>query len=517
MKILLTLILSNLFFFSAFHAQFIENKGQVLDKEENLHPEVNYYYEIQNSAIYFLENKLVYTFTEIESINEKLFENDKKSLDSIKKLRGATTHRLDMEFIGANSNIEIEKGTKLDGDIHFYLNKRNGIRDVGSYESIKYKNIYNNIDLVFYHLPTGIKYDFILHKGANIGDIKINYIGAKDIILENGKIIIKTDFKDLEEEIPLSFINGNKTEIVDVKYSLDQDGIISFISSNEEYTSLTIDPVLEWATYYNGTAATTAALDYSSNHLDANGNFFIYGQVYSAAGNYPVTNPGVPAYTANYNSNADLYIAKFDQNRTLLWSTYLGGSDGDNIYGSEVITSRGNELHIVGEAISTGAPFTNGGGYYNTTINKPFWARFNITNGALLHLTSISGGYSPSISISNSGLVAIIQEAYGFNAPIVVARAGAFNQATNGGSKDVFLSMFNASYNQIWGTYLGGPSPQENYTCLFDNADNLFFIGETSWFGSSTPVNERLVNLAGAYYLATSLNIIGFLYFSTQF
>lgn len=484
-------------------AQFVENKGQVLDREQNLKPEVKFYYETNNTALYFLHNKVVYSFTKIDSIDETKYINNVKGLDSAKLKRGATFNRMDMVFLNSNEGIQIEKGEKEKGDIHFYLNKRNGIRDVSSYKTITYKNLYKNIDLVFYQLPKGLKYDFILHKDANIEDIKIQYLGAENLSLDNGKLVIKTAHQTLVEKIPLSFINDDRTQEVEVNYNLDDKGILSFKTKTNKYLSLTIDPVLEWATYFNGTAATTDALDYSSNHLDANGNFYIYGQVYSAAGNYPITNPGIPAYVSNYNNNADLYIAQFNSNRTLIWSTYLGGSDGDNIYGAHNIESRGNELHIVGEAISAGAPFTNGGGFYNTTVNKPFWARFNITNGALLHLTSISGGYSPSIAISSAGSVAIIMESYNFNSPIVVNRAGAYNQATNGGFKDVFLSLFNASYTQIWGTYLGGPGTQENFMCTFDNSNNLFFVGETQWLSGSTIANERLVNLPGAYYKST--------------
>src|SRR5690554_3921235 len=65
------------------------------------------------------------------------------------------------------------------------------------------------------------------------------------------------------------------------------------------------------------------------------------------------------------------------------------------------------------------------------------------------------------------------------------------------------LLMFNASYNITWGTYLGGPSSQEGFTCAFDSNENLYFAGVTGWFGGttnpSTPANEKLVTLSGAY------------------
>lgn len=481
---------------------FVENKGQVMDVNQNLRPDVKFYYENQQTALYFKKNKVVYSFTELDFLDEKKYQNNAALLDSFKQQLGATIYRMDMLFKGANPSPNVVKGEEISGNTHFYLNKRDGIRDVGIYSSITYKDMYNNIDVVFYELPTGLKYDIVLKKGADINDVNIQYLGAEKLNIENGQLIIDIANKTLVEDIPLSFIDGDKNQKVEVQYKLSKEGILSFKTDLEDFNTLTIDPVLEWATYLNPTAATTASLDYANSHLDASGNFFIYGQVYSAAGNYPVIDPGGSAYNASYNSSSDLYIAKFDVNRALVWSTYLGGSSSDQSYGSNVIASRGTTLHIVGERISDDAPFTNGGGLYVVppNNNQAFWARFNSTTGALSHLTGIGGGYKPSIEISNGGNVGIIMEAYDFNNPLVMSRGGAYNQAASGGSKDMFFMLFNTSFNQTWGTFLGGPAPQENFMFRFDNSNNIVFIGESSWFGASTPASEHLVQRPGAYY-----------------
>ena len=494
----------SLFPFVNAHSQFVENKGQVIDVDENLRPEVKFTYGIGHTGLFFLDNKVVYSFLDVDYVDESLYANNQNELDSVKALRGFTSHRMDMEFVGANSNIEIVKGDKVDGVKHYYLNKRNGIRDVESFSSITYKNMYDNIDVVFYQMASGMKYDFVLKEGANIKDIKINYNGAKALTIENGKLYIETTFETLSEEIPLSFIDGDKNNEVEVSYFIDENGYLCFKTKSTDYQSLTIDPVLEWATYYNNSATGSDALDYSRSHLDASGNLFIYGQVYSAGGNYPVISPGGSAYTQSYNSSSEVYIAKFNSSRTLVWSTYLGGSGSDNSYGSSNLDTRGNVLHVVGERISTGAPFTNGGGYYDATANKAFWARFNITTGALTHLTAVGGGYAPSVAVSSAGQVAIIMDAYTTSSPPIMTRAGAYNQATSGGSTDMFLMLMNSSYAQIWGTFLGGPAPQQNFMCKFDNNNNIVFVGETSWFTASTIATEHLVNLSGAYNSTTA-------------
>lgn len=489
---------------TAAHAQFVENKGQVLDLQQHLRPDVQFYYGAPDAALYFLDNRVVYAFQEKDKFDLSPYANNAHARDSIQATLGFTQHRIDMRFVGGNPQVQILKGERIPGDIHFYLNQRNGIRDVGSYKTITYKNMYPNIDVVFYELPTGLKYDLVLHEGAHIEDVKIVYEGAKAVRLEGEKVLIETSYKTLEERIPLAYINGDKATPIAVKYQVDEQGALSFTKPDQAYESLTIDPVLEWATYYNGTAAATGALDYDQNHLDAQGNFYIYGLTPNSANTFPQVSPGGSAYVQAYNAGYDLYLAKFNANRSLVWGTYLGGSSSEYTYGANTITTYGNTLHIVGEGMSAGAPFTNGGGFYQATADRCFWGRFDLGTGQLQHLTTLGGGYKPSIAVSNTGQVAIIRDAYDFNNPVVMNRAGAYNQATNGGFRDMFLMLFSPAYAQIWGTFLGGPGTQENFSCEFDNSENLYFVGENNWSGAgSNATTERLVNLPGAYYQST--------------
>ncbi len=473
------------------HSQvFIENKGQVLDFHENLHPEVLYYYSDHSAAVYFQDDRLVYHFSEKEKIDLARFENDRAGYEEALRSQQAVYHRMDMVFQNAQPDAAISTGKQNQGVTHYYLNKRNGIRDVRSFASIKYENIYPNIDAVFYHTPNGLKYDLVLKPGADINDIQLRFEGAT-VSIKDKKLILSAHFKDLTEEIPLSFINEDPANAVEVDYVLHKDGTVGFqLKDKVNYTTLTIDPVLEWGSYFNLTSGTSNLYNIA-NHLDNDGNYYTYGMAQNTANTYPVINPG-GAYTSTANGSADAYFVKFNADRQLVWSTYLGGSGYDEIYDGDIITTRGNTLHLVGERITTGAPFTNGGGFFQNNAARNFWARFNKNTGVLEHLTSLSSGYKPSIAISNSGLVAISNDAYDFNNLPILNRAGAYNQAVNGGTKDMGLLLFNATYTQTWGTFLGGTGAQENFTCAFDNNDNLYFVGETS-------NNASLVTLPGAY------------------
>ena len=54
--------------------------------------------------------------------------------------------------------------------------------DVHVYNIIVYRNIYPNIDIVFYGgKEKGLKYDIVIKPGGNPNDIKIKYTGADEI------------------------------------------------------------------------------------------------------------------------------------------------------------------------------------------------------------------------------------------------------------------------------------------------------------------------------------------------
>ncbi|HNW71153.1 MAG TPA: hypothetical protein PKI01_12165, partial [Bacteroidales bacterium] len=502
------ILLFIVFSFVSFKAypQFIENKGQVLDLAENFHPEVKYLYSSGINTMFFEDHRVVCVFSKKDDFNYAPYEGNQKAKDSIYKTLGKEIQRVDIEFVGAASNSELISDGKESAYMNYFLNKRENIRNVGMFKSVCYKNIYPNIDIVFKQFKTGVKYDVILHPGADIKDVKIRYNGASSLDLADNTVKIKTKLYEFSEDIPVAFINDDDKQIANVQYKIEND-IISFSCKYSASDKLTIDPVIEWMTYYE-TTSSNGLIDYDHNVADNDGNLFISGYCNNSANDYPTVNPGGSAYVQVWTSN-DLYIAKFNSNRALVWATYFGGSNSsmDWALGTEVMAIGGDVLHIVGDELATNAPFLNGGGfYYNAGSARPYYLRFNKNTGQLLHCTNISGGYHPSIAVSPSGQVGIMLHAYNFNTVHVVNRSGAYNQATNGGYTDLFLMLLNSSYTQIWGTFLGGPGTQENGHIAFDASNNIFFSAEVQWMTGSTAATEHLVNPGGGAYYQTTYN-----------
>ena len=61
---------------------------------------------------------------------------------------------------------------------------------VPNYHEIYYENIYDDIDLRYYMNTQGLKYDFIIHPGADLNQIKVKYGGAEALgIDDNGNLM----------------------------------------------------------------------------------------------------------------------------------------------------------------------------------------------------------------------------------------------------------------------------------------------------------------------------------------
>jgi PKD repeat protein len=91
--------------------------------------------------------------------------------------------------------------------------------------------------------------------------------------------------------------------------------------------------VLKWSTYYGGTDGVEGGY---AVRTDQCGNLFVLGN--SASSDLPLKNPGGGAYydavlnaSGQNQNNPDVCILKFNNSGVLLWATYFGGNEMDNV------------------------------------------------------------------------------------------------------------------------------------------------------------------------------------------
>jgi hypothetical protein len=240
--------------------------------------------------------------------------------------------------------------------------------------------------------------------------------------------------------------------------------------------SLSSGGVLVYSTYLGGT-------DYDHGYgiaVDAAGNAYITGDTWST--DFPTT---TSANDTTYNGGThDVFVSKLNaEGTTLVYSTYLGGSDDDEGYGIAV-DAAGNAYITGYTSSSTDFPTTPDA--WDTSGNGSddvFVSKLNPNGTGLVYSTYLGGNggeLGNGIAVDGSGNAYITGEANSVNFPTT---AGAFDTCHNvswGG----FVSKLNPSgTGLVYSTYLGGYTQTFANSIAVDGSGNAYITGEVAGGG----------------------------------
>lgn len=257
---------------------------------------------------------------------------------------------------------------------------------------------------------------------------------------------------------------------------------------------------LIFSTYLGGTFVDTG-MDIA---LDSTGNAYVTGGTISD--NFPTLNPYQAAHGGFCPSGSftneceDAYLSKFSPNGTLLYSTYLGGSDFDQ--GNSVALDAAGNIYLVGDTNSINFPTLNA--YQETRPSSngaAFVTKLNWNGASLLfstYLGGTTGGITAQdIAVDFIGNIYIAGVTWADDFPVVMPI-----QATKAGDPtlgDAFVSHFSPSGSLLqFSTYLGG-SENEYFEfspdiALGDNG-NIYVSGTT--FSEDFPVVNAFQSAPG--------------------
>ncbi len=223
--------------------------------------------------------------------------------------------------------------------------------------------------------------------------------------------------------------------------------------------------------------------------LDSSGNVYVAGLTGST--NFPVTTGAFQTTFAGGNSGCnfacvplDAFVSKLNNGlTTLIASTYIGGSTGNEIARAITLDSSGN-VYIAGDTGSTNYPTTTGA--FQTTFGggftDAFVSKFNNGLTSLLASTYIGGSGSggdvgAAITLDPSGNVYIAGLTTSTNFPVTT---GAF-QTTNAGGADAYVSKLNNGLTTLLAsTYIGGSTGDQANAITLDSSGNVYITGSTS-------------------------------------
>lgn len=512
--------------------QFEENKGQVLDMNNQPASYVKYHYQKDNMHIFMLSTGIAYQFNKQDDlvahqVGQKYPETKEQLIDL--EEGSLETYRMDMQLIGANPNPMIIAEGKSQDYVNYY---NHNVLGVHSFSKLIYKDVYANIDWVIYTTDKGLKYDFVVHPGANVNQIKIQFKHQESLQLnQDGSLTLSSSMGYITEQAPISF---QEDQEIATAFKLHGDQLTFELADYNPTKKLIVDPSLIWATYYGGN---DQDLGYTCT-VDDNGNVYLAGRTRStnaiASGGHQNTYGGgtIDAYLVKFNSSGvrqwatyyggnaneigrdcatdangnvylagitgstnniasgghqnvhgggvDAFLVKFNSNGVRQWATYYGGSADDHAYACAV-DNNGNVV-LGGDTESTANIFLGGHQSSYEGASDAFLVKFN-SNGVRQWATYYGGSGSESTfgcAVDNNNNIFLTGITRSTNH---IASSG--HQNTHGGGlNDVFLVKFNSNGVRQWGTYYGGTNAEYGYGCSADDNDNVFLAGFTRSFNN---------------------------------
>ena len=454
---------------------------------------------------------------------------------------------LQLEFVGGNRPSHLEGDALQTNRSNYFLGDRAGgqLTDVPNFARVRYPSVYPGTDLIFHGDPSRLEFDLNLAPGADPGRIRFRLNGADQLSIDpSGDLIAKIAATEFRLHRPVAFQPADGSDRpVRAEFVLSANHEVGFRIGNFDPTlSLTIDPVLSYASFLGGSGADTAyaiALDSQHNFyvsgetassdfpisggvqgtsggtndafvlkikadgsglaystflggslidasqalaVDSTGSAYVTG--YTSSSNFPTMNPLQPALAGDQ----DIFVTKLSPDgASLVFSTYLGGAGLDTI--AAIALDSSNNVVLAGTTKSTDFPAVNAlqPTLTGTSGNSDaFVAKLKADGSALIFSTYFGGtgvDGATGVAVSSTGNIWVSGGTGSTDLPVVNALQSTFGGGgvTNISPGDAFLTEFKPDGSALlFSTFWGGSGQEQATTLSLDSSDNVFLVGITS-------------------------------------
>ena len=347
---------------------------------------------------------------------------------------------------------------------------------VPSYSEVVYEDLYQGIDLVYREEGRGIKYEFIIHPGADPSKIITRVEGHDSLRVADGSLVISTKAGEITDSGLDVFYLDSPQEKVDCAFEVYDPDTYGFrLSYYNRSRTLVIDPLV-YATYFGGSDSERAIVI-----VDSKGDPYLMGGTQSD--DFPTT-PG--SYQLDHNGGQfECFVSKFSSDgSSLVFSTFIGGSDWDSP-GWALIDQSGN-IYMSGSTMSSDFPTTSGayqekfGGGPNWSDGDCFLLKLNATGDRLIYSTYIGSDddddQGGAISLTPDGSVIFNGMTRSSNFNIT---QGAF-QTVHNGRREAFVCKLNPQGTDlVFSTFLGGSDDDDIAGIAVDTNGSIYVCGRT--------------------------------------
>ncbi len=255
---------------------------------------------------------------------------------------------------------------------------------------------------------------------------------------------------------------------------------------------------------------------------DVRGDDIGYGIAVDNAGNAYVSGftgsdfPTKNAYQSSHNGSTmfggDAFVTRLDTtqsgNDSLIYSTYLGGSNGD--YSTGIVADSAGNAYLSGCTDSIDFPTQNayqnsyGGGRGDAFVTKLDTTQSG--SSSLIYSTYLGGsGYEGSYHDANWEVRGVIAEragnvyVTGFTDSTDFPTQKAYQNSYGGGDSDAFVAKLSTTGSAlVYSTYLGGTDTDFGDGIAVDSAGNVYVVGSTN--STNFPTQNAYDNSFSADY-----------------
>lgn len=380
---------------------------------------------------------------------------------------------LRVRLLRANANPTVTGEKQMAGISNYFIgNDPSKWRTrIPTYAQVRYRGIYPGIDLVYYGNGRQLEFDFAVAPHADVERIQFVFDKAARLRLtaENDLMVtIANASAVLRKPLVYQMVSGCRQAVAG-DFTLLGNHTVGFrLGTYDRTKALVIDPVLAYSTFLGGTGPGDAG---NAIAVDAAGDAYVAGRTCSS--DFPVTQGSLqttnPATAASYACTA--FITELNPTGTaLIYSTYLGGSSGDDVANGIALDPADN-VYVSGMAYSTDFPVTPGAiqaanhAAANGNSNA-FIAKLNPTATALVYSTYLGGSGLPAgymsdeasaIAVDTDGNAYVTGRAYSPDFPVTAGAFQTANHAATISGVNAFVTKLNpAGTALVYSTYLGG-------------------------------------------------------------
>ena len=333
---------------------FVKNEGQVTTPDNEPVPGVKYSYGAGSVNVYFQQNKVSYVYPKKEYRS-----SDMPGKDSA--LQTTALYRMDMVLKGANPGAELKGAAKRASHSNYFTGQARSAK-VPHYGKLVYEDIYEGIDLVYKFKKGQLKYEFVVHEGADPEQIRMRYKGAESLKkAKGGGLALTNPFGKLNEAEPVAFTKGNKEQKFPCEFVVGKKRTASFELKEAPQQTYVIDPYINYSTFLGGASA-DKAWDVAVND-EGSDEVYVAGETSSS--NFPSISGKI---VEPKSQNQDGFLAQYDANGNLNWFSYYGRDGTDQITGIDI--RNGSSTHfpyVVGFSNSDPSKLPGSKGYTSKT------------------------------------------------------------------------------------------------------------------------------------------------------